>query len=78
MFSTLRSSKSAYFHQVLFPGQGPLVGRHDALMIPLRPTEGALHALLPVFGGVRLLGLGEFGRGFVELLFLPFHGCRVP
>ncbi len=77
MFSKLRSSKSAYFHQVLFPGQGPLVGRHDAFMIPLRPTEGALHALLPLFRGAHLFRLGEFGRGFVELLFLPFHGCRV-
>ena len=77
MFSTWRSSKSAYFHQVLFPGQGPLVSRHDALMIPLRSTEGALHALLPVFGGARLFRLGEFGRGFVELLFPLLHGCRV-
>ena len=77
MFSTLKNSKSAYFHQVLFPGQGPLVSRHDALMIPLRSTEGALHALLPLFRGARLVSLGEFGWGFVELLFPLLHGCRV-
>lgn len=37
------------------------------LMILLRATKGALHALLTVFRGARYLGLYEFARGFVEL-----------
>lgn len=37
----------------------------------------ALHHTLPLFRGAHLFRLGEFGRGLVELLFLPFHGCRV-
>ena len=77
MFSTLKNSRSAYFHPFFLHCQRTLVSRHDALMIPLRSTEGALHALLPVFGGARLVSLGEFGRGFVELLFPLLHGCRV-
>ena len=37
----------------------------------------ALHLTLPLFGGAHFLGLGEFGRGLVELLFPLLHGCRV-
>ena len=57
---------------------GRNVARPLGIAKALLQTSCALHALLPVFGGARLLGLGEFDRGLVELLFLPFHGCRVP
>ena len=37
----------------------------------------ALHLTLALFGGAHFLGLGEFGRGLVELLFPFLHGFRV-
>ena len=77
MFSKLKNSRLAYFHPFFHHCQWTLVGRHGALMIPLRSTKGALHALLPLFGGAHFLGLGEFGRGLVELLFPFLHGFRV-
>lgn len=67
---------SARFHPFFLRRQGPPESRHDALMIPLRATEDALHALLPVFRGVRFLSLYEFGRGFVKLFF-PLHAYRI-
>ena len=56
---------------------GRNVARPLGIAKALLQTSCALHALLPVFGGARLFRLGEFGRGFVELLFPLLHGCRV-
>lgn len=56
---------------------GRNVARPLGIAKALLVSAFALHHTLPLFGGARLLGLGEFGRGLVELLFPLLHGCRV-
>ena len=74
--SAIRAAQRTFIQQVL-RGLGRNVARPLGIAKSLLQTSCALHALLPVFGGAHLFRLGEFGRGFVELLFPFLHGCRV-
>ena len=74
--SAIRAAQRTFIQQVL-RGLGRYVARPLGVAKALLQTSCALHALLPLFCGARFLGLGEFGRGLVELLFPFLHGFRV-
>lgn len=74
--SAIRAAQRTFIQQVL-RGLGRNVARPLGIAKAFLQATIALHLTLPLFGGAHFLGLGEFGRGLVELLFPLLHGCRV-
>lgn len=73
--ATIRAISGIFIDLIVRLGRN--VARPLGIAKALLVSAFALHHTLPLFGGARLLGLGEFGRGLVELLFPLLHGCRV-
>ena len=74
--SAIRAAQRTFIQQVL-RGLGRNVARPLGIAKAFLQAAIALHLTLPLFCGAHLVRLGEFGRGFVELLFPLLHGCRV-
>lgn len=73
--ATIRAISSIFIDLIVRLGR--YVARPLGIAKAFLQATIALHLTLPLFGGAHFLGLGEFGRGLVELLFPFLHGFRV-